>query len=161
MSLRACARVSVRVRAPLSEVVGAYACTQRWLQTRRQQDPRSGVMSPRNPSPRVKKCAKSTIDSASEPAFHAGALARFSLGSSSIRTSSRPDAQGGTTVPCASVSLRPILGRGHRRTGPTLVCRFRPPDQPEFPASDSDKWNTSADHHRLHQGTRLDSCCAP
>ena len=49
----------------------------------------------------------------------------------------------------------------HRRTGPTLVCRFRPPDQPEFPASDSDKWNTSADHHRLHQGTRLDSCCAP
>ena len=161
MSLRACARVSVRVRAPLSEAVGAYACTQRWLQTRRQQDPRSGVMSPRNPSPRVKKCAKSTIDSASEPAFHAGALARFSLGSSSIRTSSRPDAQGGTTVPCASVDLRPILGRGHRRTGPTLVCRFRPPDQPEFPASDSDKWNTSADHHRHHQGTRHDSCCAP
>ena len=172
MSLRACARVSVRVRAPFSEAVGAYACAQRWLQTRRQQDPRSGVMSPRNPSPRVKKCAKSTIDSASESAFHAGTLARFALGSSSIRTSSRPDAQGGTTVPCASVSLRPILGRayvslrpilgrGHRRTGPTLVCRFRPPDQPEFPASDSDKWNTSADHHRHHQGTRLDSCCAP
>ena len=153
--------VSLRVRAPFSEAVGAYACTQRWPQTRRQQDPRSGVTSPRNPSPRVKKCAKSTIDSAPEPAFHAGELARFSLGSSSIRTSSRPDAQGGTTVPCASVGLRPILGRGHRRTGPTLVCRFRPPDQPEFPASDSDKWNTSADHHRNHQGTRLDSCCAP
>ena len=161
MSLRACARVSVRVRAPFSEAVGAYACTQRWLQTRRQQDPRSGVTSPRNPSPRVKKCAKSTIDSASESAFHAGALARFSLGSSSIRTSSRPDAQGGTTVPCASVGLRPILGRGHRRTGPKLDCRFKPPDPPEFPASDSDKWNTSADHHRHHQGTRLDSCYAP